>query len=398
MIDSKKILFYTCSLFCFLSCVAPETEDNDLCFFIDGDFPAMKGDTVFLEYINDSGLELMDSSIVDDEGKFSLNSKISTADFYTLRFSDKEKFITLIPDTCQKISLNSKEKDFHRNYSIEGSPESEKICNVVSQLTKLQDITDSLGKIFRASVSEKNLAEIKYSLDSIYEIHYKNLRKFSDNFLKENSNSLTQIVCVSQYINPKTPLYDPEKDLEVYKKVCDNLNDYFPDNYYTKRMIAFLERQKLSLSGEKPLEGVIKKGMKAPDIQLKNQKGETFSLYDLHEKKYIFVSFTASWSDVSKDYNEQLVKVYKKYYLKRFSVYQVWLESRQDSWKKALYEQRIPWMTYSDFKNWNTQAVKDYGVKTLPSNFLLNGDFTVLETDLTVSELERFLEQHLQKK
>ncbi|MBQ9214472.1 MAG: hypothetical protein IJ150_11115 [Bacteroidales bacterium] len=55
-------------------------------------------------------------------------------------------------------------------------------------------------------------------------------------------------------------------------------------------------------------------------------------------------------------------------------------------------------MTYSDLKNWNTQAVKDYGVKTLPSNFLLNGDFTVLETDLTVSELERFLEQHLQKK
>lgn len=392
-----KKIFFCVSLVSFLvSCITPKKKDNNLSFSINGTFKECAGDTAYLEILKEIGPELMDSVHVDKDGNFLLEGKILDGEFYVLHFNNREKQITLIPDSCEQIRIQSGDKDYEKNYTVENSPESEKICQIVARLFKMQRVTDTLGKIFRNSISDKNLAEIKDSLDHIYDINYKELRTYSENFLRDNKNSLSQIVCLSQYITPKTPLFDPEKDLDVYKSVYENMAENYPKNFYTKKLGAYIERQKLSFSGEKPLPGRISEGMKAPEIALPGIKGDTVRLSKF-KGKYILVDFWASWSDVSQKNNGIVAKIYKKYSDYNFTVFQVSLDKRYDVWKKKLKEEKIPWVCVSDFKVWNTKPVQDYGVRTLPADFLIYPDFTVHEINTPLEKLDSKLEKLVDK-
>ena len=388
----KKIFFYALLSVFFYSCVMPDKKYKDLSFKVKGSFKECAGDTVFLKLIKETGLEFIDSALVNKDGSFELKGRISSKDFYVLHFNDPEKTITLIPDTCENIVIKSDDKNFDKHYTVENSPESGKVCQVITELTKMQEVTDTLGRTFRRSVSEKNLAEIKAHLDSVYAENYKVLREKSEQFLSENKNSLAQIVCLSQYITPKTPLFDPEKDFSIYKDVYENLAECYPDNYHTRKLGSYIERQKLSFSGEKPLQGHITEGMTAPEIALPNIKGDTIKLSKF-KGKYILVDFWASWSEISQEHTEKIAKVYWKYYNNNFTVFQVALESRYDKWKQALKDQKIPWASVSDLKVWNSKAALDYGVKKLPSSFLIYPDFTVHEINFSPEKLDARLEE-----
>jgi len=383
----KKIFFYVLLIVFFYSCVMPDKKYKDLSFKVKGSFKECAGDTVFLKLIKESGLEFIDSALVNRDGSFELKGRISSKDFYVLHFNDPEKTITLIPDTCENIVIKSDDKNFDKHYTIENSTESEKVCQIITELSKMQEVTDTLGRTFRNSVSKKNLAEIKKQLDSIYAENYKVLRKKSEQFLAENKNSLVQIVCLSQYITPKTPLFDPEKDFSVYKNVYENLTEYYPNNYHTRKLGSYIERQKLSFSGEKPLQGHIVEGMTAPEIALPNIKGDTIKLSKF-KGKYILVDFCASWSEISQKRSDKIAALYKKYRLNKFTVFQVALENSLSKWQNAMYTQKVTWTSVSDLKVWNSKAAQDYGVKNLPSSFLIYPDFTIHEIDFPLEKLD----------
>ena len=383
----KKTFFYAFLTVFFFSCIVPEKKYKDLSFNLKGSFKECAGDTVFLKLIKETGLEFIDSALVDKDGEFTLKGRISSRDFYVLHFNNSEKTITLIPDTCENIVIKSDSVNYDKYYTVENSSESEKVCQIVKELSKMQEVTDTLGRAFRRSVSNKNLAEIKTRLDSVYAVNYKSLREKSEKFLSDNPTLLSQIVCLSQYITPKTPLFDPEKDFSVYKKVHENLSKYYPDNYHTKKLGVYIERHRLSMSGEKPLKGNITEGMTAPEIALPNIKGDTLRLSKL-KGKYILVDFRASWSEVSQKRSEKIAALYKKYRSNKFTVFQVALENRHDKWQRALYTQKITWSSVSDLKVWNSKAAQDYGVKTLPASFLIYPDFTIHEINYPIEKLD----------
>lgn len=383
----KKIFFYALSAVFFYSCVMPEKKNKDLSFKVKGSFKECAGDTVFLKHVKEDGLEFIDSALVSKDGGFEIKGRISSKDFYVLHFNNPEKAITIIPDTCEDIVIKSDDKNYDKHYTVENSPESEKVCQIIAELTKMQEVTDTLGRTFRRSVSDKHLAEIKFHLDSVYAENYKVLRQESEKFLAENKTSLAQIVCLSQYITPKTPLFDPEKDFAVYKNVHENLTEYYPDNYHTRKLGSYIERQKLSFSGEKPLQGRITEGMTAPEIALPNIKGDTIHLSKL-KGKYILVDFWASWSEVSQKRSDKIAALYKKHRSNKFTVFQVALESSHSKWQSAMYTQKIVWTSVSDLKVWNSKAAQDYGVKSLPASFLIYPDFTVHEINYPIEKLD----------
>lgn len=390
----KRLYFVALVLFFFQACVNPKNETKDLSFSVKGCFKGLEGDTAYLKHVQESGLEFIDSALVDQNGNFVLRGVVSKPDFFVLHFSGSDEQITLVPDTCQEIIISSTDRDYASFYDVKNSPESEDICHIINRLRKMQKITDSLGVIFRKSMSDKNLAGIKYQLDSVYNLNYNELRKKSEVFLKENPKTLSQIVCLSQYITPKTPLFDPQQDYEIYKSVCENLVTYYPDNYHTKKLVSFLERQRLTLSGESSVPGRITSGMKAPEIALKNIKGDTLKLSKF-KGKYILVDFWASWSDVSQKNTENITKLYWKYYKKNFAIFQVALDTKYEVWKQALKDQKIPWVSVSDLKGWGSKAALDYGVKSLPSNFLIYPDFTVHEINTEIPQLDKRLKDLL---
>ena len=369
----------------------PNTETSTHTKFeVLGEFEGMAGDTAYIKLVKDNGYEFIDSAKVGDDGRFMLEGGISGPDFYILHFaSDNSRQITLIPDTSQVVTVKGRVDDFPDCYEVEGSPESEGVCRLIHKIRDTRFVLDSLGRIFRANIDAPNLAGIKSVLDSVYALTCKEQRKFSEDFLWDNPTSLAQIVCLSQYIAPKLPVFDPSKDYDIYNKVSERLSARYPDNIQARKLVTYVD--KLRISQDNPTSGQqIAVGQTAPDITLPSIKGDSVKLSSF-KGKYVLLDFWASWSDVSKVNTENLNKLYWKFRNNNFTVYQVALEENADAWKNAVKAQKIPWVSVSDLKLWRSSAAELYGVRSLPSSFLIAPDMTVKAVNLSAEKLDEKL-------
>lgn len=375
------------------SCMPKSEVDKSPKFDIEGEFSGMAGDTAYLKLVKESGYEFIDSARVDSAGRFRLEGNISAPDFYILHFaSDNSRQITLIPDTSQHVSIKGRAADFPDSYEVTGSPESENVCLLMHQMRDTRAVCDSLGKVFRANINAPNLAGIKLRLDSVYNVVYKKQRIFSECFIRDHFDGLSQIVCLSQYIAPKMPVFDPQKDFEYYNGVAERLATRYPDNIQIRKLATYVEKIRLTKDASPKSSGLLQKGQPAPDIALRSLRGDTVRLSSL-KGKYILLDFWASWSDVTKVNTENLIKLYWKYRYNNFVVYQVALDKNADEWKAGVKAQKIPWTSVSDLNLWNSSAAEAYGVRSLPASFLIAPDFTIKEINLSAEKLDDRLQE-----
>jgi len=137
-------------------------------------------------------------------------------------------------------------------------------------------------------------------------------------------------------------------------------------------------------------------GNKAPEILLKNPEGKEISLSSL-KGKIVLIDFWASWCGPCRRENPHLVKAYNNYKNKRFingkgfTIYGVSLDQNADSWKKAIERDSLVWENVSDLKYWSSEVVPIYGIRGIPTNFLIDGKGIILAKNLRVNNLEKTL-------
>ena len=141
-------------------------------------------------------------------------------------------------------------------------------------------------------------------------------------------------------------------------------------------------------------------GMLAPDFVLKDQKGKEIKLSDLRGKM-VLVDFWASWCGPCRRENPNVVEAYKKYHkskfknAKGFEVYSVSLDRKAEAWKKAIIADHLDWK----YHGWDSDnlASRKYGVRSIPSAFLIDGDGKIVATHNTLRGigLHVEIEKHL---
>ena len=147
---------------------------------------------------------------------------------------------------------------------------------------------------------------------------------------------------------------------------------------------------------------IIQVGMPAPDISLPSPSGKKYSLSDL-KGEVVLLDFWASWCGPCRRENPNVVKVYKKYKDKGFTIYSVSLDGldprrtanlsadqiaqanigQKKRWTDAIAKDNLIWPYHvSELKKWKSQAGQLYGVGGIPKTFLIDREGNIAAVGL----------------
>jgi len=105
------------------------------------------------------------------------------------------------------------------------------------------------------------------------------------------------------------------------------------------------------------------------------------------DHKLIFVDFWASWCAPCRAQTEPLRKVYSNFHGRGFEIVAVSLDEKLSSWKKAIVDDKLPWINVSDLKGWNNQLIVKYYIDSIPFNILINADGKIIAFNVSMEEL-----------
>lgn len=128
----------------------------------------------------------------------------------------------------------------------------------------------------------------------------------------------------------------------------------------------------------------------SPSFSLTDIDGKTVSLSDF-KGQYVFVDFWASWCGPCRKENPHLVEAYQKYHDQGLEIIGISLDDKKANWLKAIEADKLPWVHLSDLKGWQSDLAIEYGIKSIPMNFLVDRDGKIIAKDLRGEALAELL-------
>ncbi|WP_442587905.1 redoxin domain-containing protein [Pedobacter sp. AW31-3R] len=140
----------------------------------------------------------------------------------------------------------------------------------------------------------------------------------------------------------------------------------------------------------------VEPGQKIIDFSSTDQEGNTVKLSQ-QLGKYLLLTFWAGWCPDCRKENPDLVKTYQKYHDQGFNIFGVSLDKSKTTWLNAIKNDNLTWKHVSDLAYWDSSAAKLYGIRWIPSNFLISPDGVIVAQNLQGEALEAKLEELLGK-
>lgn len=139
-----------------------------------------------------------------------------------------------------------------------------------------------------------------------------------------------------------------------------------------------------TITPDEPVVG-LNIGNVAPDLKLKNPKGEEIALSSLRGK-IVLIDFWASWCGPCRKENPNLVTIYNEYKdthfnkkAKGFTIYSVSLDMKMSSWVNAIAKDGLIWENHvSDLAYWNSYGAQVYHVNSIPTAFLIDENGVII--------------------
>ncbi len=273
-----------------------------------------------------------------------------------------------------KIELYADTNNFN-NVKISGSKSNE----LYNQLMAKIDSIDNLSKPFYDSIEIAKLNKNE-SLIKLFENKLDQIDSMENNciinFVNENSSSNVSVYLMYKYLSGQL---DEIVLTDLFGKLDTTLRS---SSYYKlfENQLQILRRTGI--------------GQQAIDFSLPDTNGNEIKLSSLYGK-YLLIDFWASWCPSCRQENPNVVRIFKEFSQKGFTILGISLDNNKNSWLKAIEKDGLTWTHISDLEGWNNKAAKLYGIRSIPSNLLINPKGIIVAKNIRGTELEKKLKELL---
>lgn len=360
-------------------------------FIVEGILKSANGDTLYLSHNSLSGVELLDSVVLKEDGVFKFKQPApQNPEFYQLRVGDQA--IAFAVDSTETVKVDADVNDFYNSFKAEGSYTNDQL-RLVDKMTG--KVSHEIKKL-ESSHAAGNIEDMDFldNLDSLLGNYKSDISKI----ILGNPSSAAAYYAVFQKINDYL-IFDPynKKDYAMFGAVATSWSKYYPETERTKHLYNFtinaLNARRQQERQETLMANIpVQTESKLLDITLPQVNGERVTLSSL-QGKVILLDFVVYNAEFSPAYNIELNKIYNNYKSRGLEIYQISFDSDEHFWKTSA--DNLPWITVRDGRSVNSSLLATYNVRDIPTAFILNREGDIVARVENLSQLPEELNKVL---
>jgi peroxiredoxin len=345
----------------------------DSSYTLHGNIAGLDTAWVFLHHPGDGPT---DSAIIS-HGRFSFTGTVGEPEFCHLLFKKLNHDIIYSMDffiQAGSLELTGK-KDSLSSAVAKGAPIQEEYLQYSKKADSVVD-WEAWGHANDLATAAKNKPRLD-SLSAALIVMNNRQRQLAKDYVATHPSSYVAAYEVLNYfsINP---------DVAELQALFNEFTPAMQVSYMGSRLKKILEAAILTDVG-RPAPGFTQADIKGKPVNLSSYRGQ-----------YVLVDFWASWCGPCREENPNVLKAYRKFHSKGFTVLGVSLDNKKENWLEAVRKDGLPWTQVSDLQGWKNAAAVLYGVEGIPMNYLVDKDGKIIAKELRGEDLDKTLATSLQ--
>ena len=157
-------------------------------------------------------------------------------------------------------------------------------------------------------------------------------------------------------------------------------------------VLNYFYRKPKFINGEKPL-----------DFEIVTKSGKNIKLSQ-YKGKYVLLDFWGSWCGPCRADNPKIVQLYHQFKgasftdASGFEIISIGIETNSENWETAIQSDHLDWENhYSALKRFDDPVAKLYGVRQIPTKYLINPGGVIMGVDLSAEDIAKLLSPKLVK-